>query len=231
MLKCPATPHRLHKFRHKDRLYLADLNLFRLIEVNQIAWDAVELSVTLKTPELIDHLSKIYPKPSVIETLEALGDLQNKDYIFYSDSEAPAPTEIGDRLKIYVPQSKQEWFRDPASSCAGTNIALYQTMQSLSKFADVYISGETEEEIIPGVRTIRLSMKELQESPRRFNQRLNALKINGILAYQTYAAYEPVLRADDAGICSTAGSCGGADPHCGTLAKVPRREWKVHLRR
>lgn len=197
MLKCPATPHRLHKFRHKDRLYLADLNLFRLVEVNQIAWDAVELAPTLETPRLIDRLSKIYPKPSVIETLEALGDLQNNDHIFSSDSQQHAPTEIRDRLKIYVPQSKEEWFKDPESLCAGTNIALYQTMQSLSKFADVYISGESEEEIIPSVYAIKLSREELQASPRRFNQSLNALKVNGILAYQTYASYDllPLLRS------------------------------------
>ena len=199
MLKCPAKPHRLHKFRDNDRLFLADLNLFRLVEVNQIAWDAVELSLTLETPELIDRLSKTYPKQSVIETLEVLGDLQNNDCIFYSNSQAQAPTEIRDRLKIYVPQSKEAWFKNTESICAGTNIALYQTMQSLSKFADVYIHGETEEEIIPGVCTIRLSVEELQESPRRFNQRLNELKMNGILAYQTYGDYDllPLLRSVD----------------------------------
>lgn len=197
MLKCPAKIHRLHKFRHNDRLYVADLNLFQLVEVNQIAWDAVELAPTLETPRLIEKLSKTYPEQSVIETLEALADLQNNGHIFYSDSQQQAPPEIRDRLKIYVPQSKEEWFKDPESLCAGTNIALHQTMQSLSKFADVYISGETEEEIIPGVRTIRLSKEELQESPRKFNQRLNELKVNGILAYQTCGTYDllPLLRS------------------------------------
>lgn len=197
MLKCPAKTHRLHKFRYNDRLYVADLNLFRLVEVNQIAWDAVELSSTLETPELIDRLSKTYPKQSVVETLQALRDLQDNDYIFYSAPEEQTPTEIRDRLKIYVPQSKEAWFKNTESLCAGTNIALYQTIQSLSKFADVYISGETEEEIIPGVWTIRLAADELQESPRRFNQRLNELKINGIVAYQTYGTYEllPLLRS------------------------------------
>ena len=196
MLKCPAETHRLHKFRYNDRLYLVDLNLFRLVEVNQIAWDAVELSSTLETPGLIDRLSKTYPKQSVIETLKALGHFQDNGLIFYSSLRVGSPTEIKDRLKIYVPQSKEEWFMDPESISSGTNVALYQTMQSLSKFADVYISGEKEEEIIPGVRTIKLLAKELQESPRRFNQRLNELKVNGILVYQTPGSHNlfPFLR-------------------------------------
>ena len=184
MLKCPTETHRLHKFRYNDRLYLVDLNLFRLVEVNQIAWEAVELSSTLETPGLIDRLSKTYPKQAVIETLKALGHFQDNGLIFYSSSRVGSPAQIKDRLKIYVPQSKEAWFMDPESISAGTNVALYQTMQSLSKFADVYISGEKEEEIIPGVRTIKLLAAELQESPRRFNQRLNALKVNGILVCQ-----------------------------------------------
>lgn len=196
MLKCPAETHRLHKFRYNDKLYLVDLNLFRLVEVNQIAWDAVELSSTLETPGLIDRLSKTYPKQSVIETLQALGHFQDNGLIFYSSSTVDSPAEIKDRLKIYVPQSKEEWFMDPESISAGTNVALYQTMQNLSKIADVYISGEKEEEIIPGVRTIKLLAKELQESPGRFNQRLNALKVNGILVCQAPGSHNlfPFLR-------------------------------------
>ena len=196
MLKCPAETHRLHKFRYNNRLYLVDLNLFRLIEVNQIAWDAVELSSTLETPGLVDRLSKTYPKQSVVETLEALGNLQDNGCIFYSPSRKQTPKQMRYRLKIYVPQSKEAWFMDPESISAGTNVALYQTVQSFSKFADVYISGEKEEEIIPGVRTIRLSTEELQDSPMRFNQRLNELKINGILACQAPGDYNllPFLR-------------------------------------
>lgn len=197
MLKCPAETHRLHKFRYNNRLYLVDLNLFRLIEVNQIAWDAVELSSTLETPGLVDRLSKTYPKQSVVETLEALGNLQDNGCIFYSPSRKQTPKQMRYRLKIYVPQSKEAWFMDPESISAGTNVALYQTVQSFSKFADVYISGEKEEEIIPGVRTIRLSTEELQDSPMRFNQRLNELKINGILACQAPGDYTllPFLRS------------------------------------
>ena len=196
MLKCPAKPHRLHKFRYNNRLYLADLKLFRLVEVNQIAWDAVELSATQETPELIDLLSETYPKQAVIETLESLGDLQDNGIIFSPPLREGLFTQITDRLRIYVPQSKGEWFLDPESICAGTNVALYQTIQSLSKFADIYISGETEEEIIPGVCTTRLAIEELQESPRRFNQRLDALKVNGILACQIFGTYDlvPLLR-------------------------------------
>lgn len=197
MLKCPTQTHRLHKFRHNDRLYFVDLNLFRLVEVNQIAWDVLELSATLETPRLIDRLSKTYPKQSVIETLEALGNLQDNGCIFYAPSRKTAPTQMSDRFKIYVPQSKEAWFMDPESICAGTNVALYQTMHSLSKFADIYITGEKEEEIIPGVHSIRLSTEDLQESPTRFNQRLNELKVNGILTYQTYGTYNllPLLRS------------------------------------
>ena len=192
MLRCPAKTHHLHKFKHNDRLYIIDLDLFRLVEVNQIAWDVVELSPTLETDELIAHLSQTYPRQSVLETLELLGNFQSNGVIFYSPLWTPPPNSERDRLRIYVPQSREEWFSNPESISGGTNIALYHTAQSLSKFADIYLSGETEEEITQGIYTVKLSAEELRESSRRFNQKLSQFGVSGILAYQSYGSYELV---------------------------------------
>jgi len=190
MLKCPTKTHHIHKFRHNDRLYIADLDLFQLVEINQIAGDAVDLSLTLDTPGLIDQLSQTYPRKIVLETLELLGDFQSNGVIFYPSSWTSPPARAGKRLRIYVPQSREEWFSDPESISAGTNVALYYTSQSLSKFADIYLPGETEDEIAPSIYTVRLSGVELQESPRRFNQRLSLLGVNGILAFQNYRSFQ-----------------------------------------
>ncbi|MDE0013984.1 MAG: glycosyltransferase family 4 protein [Candidatus Poribacteria bacterium] len=192
MLKSPTKTHHLHKFRYNDSLYIADLDVFRLVEVNQIAWDAVELSPTLETEALITHLSQTYPRELVLETLELLRNFQDTGLIFYSSSRTPLPDSRSDRLKIYVPQGRNEWFLDPESISSGTNVALYHTIQSLSKFADIYLSGEPEGEITQGVYTIRLSAEELQESPRRFNQRLRQFGASGILAYQNHRTSELV---------------------------------------
>ena len=192
MLKCPAKTHLLHKFQVNDGLYIADLDLFLLVEVNQIAWDTVELSPTLETPELIARLSQIYPRELVLETLKLLGDFQTNGVIFNGPSWTRPPAKAENRLRIYVPQSREEWFSDPESSSAGTHVALYQTIKSLSKFADIFLSGKTAEEISPGIYTIGFSVKDLQESPRRFNQRLNQFGVSGILAYQNPRASELV---------------------------------------
>ena len=190
MLKSPVQTHHLHKFRCKEKLYIADLDLFRLIEVNEIAWNVVDLCSTLETQGLIDQLSQTYPKELVLTTLESLGELQSSGLIFYPFSWTNHLARDENRLKIYVPQSKDEWFLDPESISGGTHVALYHTTQSLSKFADIYLSGEAEEEIAPGIHTVKLSRVELQESPRRFNQRLDRLGINGILAHQNYRSFE-----------------------------------------
>ncbi len=190
MLKCPAKTHHLHKFKHNNRLFIADLDKFQLVEVNQIAWDVVELSPMLETEELIAYLSQTYSKELVLETLELLSDFQSTDVIFYPHPWIPPPDSKNDLLRIYVPQGRNEWFLDPESISAGTNVALYHTTQSLSKFADIYLSAKTEEEIAPGIYTIGLSGNELKESPQRFNQRLKQIGISGILAHQNYGAYE-----------------------------------------
>ena len=197
MLKSPVQTHHLHKFRCKEKLYIADLDLFRLIEVNEIAWNVVDLCSTLETQGLIDQLSQTYPKELVLTTLESLGELQSNGLIFYPFSWTNHLARDENRLKIYVPQSKDEWFLDPESISGGTHVALYHTTQSLSKFADIYLSGEAEEEIAPGIHTVRFSRAELQESPRRFNQRLDRLGINGILAHQNYRSFEllPLFKA------------------------------------
>lgn len=52
MLKSPVKTHRLHKFKHRNRLYIADIDFFCLVEVNLIAWEAVEFSSTLETDVL-----------------------------------------------------------------------------------------------------------------------------------------------------------------------------------
>lgn len=188
MLKCPTQTHYLYKFRHNDQLYIVDLDVFRLIEINQIAWEVVELCTTLETQKLIDLLSKTYPKGLVLETLKSLGSFQNNGVIFTSSSWTIPSARGESQLCIYVPQSKDEWFSNPESISAGANVALYYTTQSLSKFADIYLSGEVEEEIATNIYTIRLSLDELQESPRRFNQKLNRLGVNGILACQIYGS-------------------------------------------
>ena len=96
MLKSPTKIHHLHKFRHNNRLYIADLDRFRLIEVDQIAWDVVELSPTLETEALIAHLSQTYPTELVLETLELLGDFQSNGMIFHLPSWTP-PARFQDR--------------------------------------------------------------------------------------------------------------------------------------
>lgn len=58
MLKYPAKMHRVHKFRHNNRLYIADLDRFRLVEVNEIAWNAMAFTSTLDTDGIIDQLSQ-----------------------------------------------------------------------------------------------------------------------------------------------------------------------------
>lgn len=192
MLKCPVQTHHLHKFRHNKRLYIADLDRFRLVEVNQIAWDTVELSPTLETHELVDQLSQTYPKELVLEALKLLEVFQSNGLIFYPPSPVSLLVQDENRLRIYVPQSKDTWFVEPESISGGTNIALYHTIRSLSNFAAIYMYGETEEEIAPSIYTVRFPIEDLQKSPRRFNQRLSQLKVNGILAYQSYGSYELV---------------------------------------
>ena len=192
MLKCPVQMHNIHKFKHNDRLYIADLDLFRIVEINQITWDAVELSATLETQELITQLCQTYPRELVLDTVKLLGDFQSNSVIFYPVSWTSPPEPDGTRLKIYVPQSRDKWFLDPESISAGTQVALYHTTRSLSKFADIYLSGETEGEIAPGIYTVQLSVDELRESPRRFKQTLNRFGVSGILAHQNSGRYDLV---------------------------------------
>lgn len=187
MLQCPTQTHHLYKFRQNDQLYIVDLDLFRLVEVNQIAWEAVDLCSTLGTQRLIDHLSQTYPRQLVLSTLNLLGNFQSNGVIFYAASWKNPSARDENRLRIYVPQSKDEWFSDPESISGGTNVALYYMTRSLSKFADIYLSGETDAEIAPGIHTVKLSVDRLQESPREFNQRLNQMGVRGILACQHYA--------------------------------------------
>ena len=107
MLKCPAKVHHVHKFKHNDRLYIADLDHFRLVEINQIAWEVVELSPTMDTQGLIDQLSRPYPRELVLQTLEMLGDFQSNDVIFYPSSWTRPPTRDENRLKVYVPPKQR----------------------------------------------------------------------------------------------------------------------------
>jgi len=171
-------------------LYIADLDLFQLIEVNNITWDIVSLCSMQETQQIIDQLSQTYPQELVLETLKLLDNFQSNGIIF-SPRSGLAPSNIGgNRLRIYVPQGRNEWFSDPESISAGTNVALYHTLQSLSKFADIYLSGKVDTEIVQGIYTIRLSVNNLRESPRRFCQRLNQFGISGILAYQNHNVSE-----------------------------------------
>ena len=105
----------IYKFRYNNRLYIADLDWFRLVEVDQIVWEVVELSSTLEEQELIDQLSRNYPRESVIESLKWLANFQSSGIVFQDASRARTSETKGNRLRIYVPQGKNEWFLDPDS--------------------------------------------------------------------------------------------------------------------
>lgn len=164
--------HQVHKFRYQEQLYIVDLFRGKVLEIDSLLWEILDLCDHSSNEQIITKLSQTYSEEDILEALAALEEIEKQGLIFSTkgESEFLELLQRRDRPKLFVPQGNSAWFSDITNLPTGTNIAFYHMVECLSKHVDVHLPGNSFKELAEGIYQIPLDLKYFIESPWRWEE-------------------------------------------------------------
>jgi len=133
--------HRIHKFKHADSLYVADLERCRILEIDQVIWDILEgYSQTDDAEQLMCILSERYGKADIESAFETLSKLGQMGLIFESKGKEATYTPDSSRPRVFVYGA---YSQDAVQLAAGGHIAHQSLLWAMKEYADLYFVDNT----------------------------------------------------------------------------------------
>ena len=194
MLQLPRTLHNVHKFRHGDRMYVTDVVQCKVLEIDAITWDILELCASSTSDEIIDRLSEKYSEQEVIEALESLAEVEQSGLLFSTLDGGVSTTTVAERrLRILVAQGTP-YIDDLTLVAGGVRVAHTHLIKALLPYADVEVMNDVDKLFDDGVQGI-VFRPEDRASLLKLIQR----KYDGVLLQKhTDTSFLPLLKYIDA---------------------------------
>lgn len=190
MLKLPKTLHNVHKFRHGDRMYVTDVVQCKVLEIDAVTWDILELCASFTSDEIIDSLGEKYSQEEIAEALESLAEVEQSGLLF-SDLDKQISTTR--RLRILVAQGTP-YVDDLTLVAGGVRVAHTHLIKALLPYADVEVMNDVDKLFDDGVQGIAFRPED-----RASLLKLIRRKYDGVLLQKhTDTAFLPLLRYIDA---------------------------------
>ncbi|MYK17338.1 hypothetical protein F4055_04105, partial [Candidatus Poribacteria bacterium] len=82
MLVCPKPTTHLHKFRQGNRMYVADLSQYLVLEIDNIIWEILDLCPFFSSEEIVEELEKKCGSESVVMALNSLATMEARGLLF-----------------------------------------------------------------------------------------------------------------------------------------------------
>ena len=194
MLQLPKTLHNVHKFRHGDRMYVTDVVQCKVLEIDAITWDILELCPSSTSEKIIDSLGEKYSRDEVTEALESLAEVEQSGFLFSALDGGGSTTTVADRrLRILVAQGNP-YVDDLTLVAGGVRVAHTHLIKALLPYADVEVMNDVDKLFDDGVQGIAF----------RFEDRASLLKLirrkyDGVLLQKhTDTSFLPLLKYIDA---------------------------------
>ena len=190
MLQLPKMLQNVHKFRHGDRMYVTDVVQCKVLEIDAITWDILELCASSTSGEIIDSLGEKYSEEEVTEALESLAEVEQSGLLF-SDLDKQISTTR--RLRILVAQGTP-YVDDLTLVAGGVRVAHTHLIKALLPYADVEVMNDVDKLFDDGVQGIAFRPED-----RASLLKLIRRKYDGVLLQKhTDTAFLPLLRYIDA---------------------------------
>ncbi len=192
-MKFPQQTHLLHYFESDQKLFVADLNQCRLLEITSLVREILTRCSRQTEAQLFQELVPPYTGEQFSEALSALSEMETEGLLFASsEEEAKYPLFRKERPRFFIPQSRDLWFLDITNLSAGTNIALYHQILALTKYVDIHIAGTSFQKLSEGIYQVPLTLQEVIARPWKFQQ----YDYDGILALHLPGQYDclPLFR-------------------------------------
>lgn len=141
LLSCPKKLHNIYKFEVDDKLYIADIDQYEVLEIDRLTWDILSFCSSFTTDEIIENLSEKYPENEIVSCLQTLKEVEESGLLFGAASQKPV--KQSDRMKILAPKSRV-FGKDMKWTALGGIIAHNKLLEALTEYADVYVTQETD---------------------------------------------------------------------------------------
>jgi len=194
MLKLPKTLQNVHKFQHSDRMYVTDVVQCKVLEIDAVTWDILELCASSTSEEIIDRLGEKYSRDEVTEALESLAEVEQSGLLFSPlDGDVSTATMVDRRLRILVAQGNP-YVDDLTLVAGGVRVAHTHLIKALLPYADVEVMNDTEKLFDDGVQGIVFRPED-----RASLLKLIRRKYDGVLLQKhTDTSFLPLLKYIDA---------------------------------
>ncbi|MBI1926264.1 glycosyltransferase family 4 protein [Candidatus Poribacteria bacterium] len=165
----PKPTHNLYKFIYKNRLFVVDLDVGKVLEADPLIWDILQLCPQSTTDEIIDSLSVRYDLNAIHHALEQLRNFEEMGLLL-GEKQIHLKQR---RPRILVGELIELWKSDDPYVASGYRMASKEIVRALSKYADLFfISSNSKVEVVSdGIYTI---------SPDKLSFHLRQNQIDGI---------------------------------------------------
>lgn len=152
IFESPKPIHHLHKFTRHEQLYIADLDIGKVLKADNLIWDILQLCSESTPDEILENLSTRYDLDRIYQAFEQLCRFEEMDLLFQTgEKRLPVKSE---RLRILVPHPIELWTSDKAYVASGYQIASKEILNALSKYADIFFYSSKPEFISDGIYTL-----------------------------------------------------------------------------
>ena len=118
-LHCPMRSHEIQRFRVDERLYVTDVEVGKVLEIDEVIWDVIEYCDSATNDEIVATLSEKYSEDEIYAAFEALGEAQREGLLFPMEAEQTSPVSPGlseanvmpQRRKIFAPMASETLIR------------------------------------------------------------------------------------------------------------------------
>ena len=164
MLNCPKPTHQLYKFYSDENLYVVDLDIRQVLEIDPLISDVLDRCSHCTNEEILEQLGSKYATQDIVGALEIL-EIQAQQGILFSPEDTPPNVSLGQRrLRIFVPMSIP-FPSDITYAASGAIVGFHSTLTALSRHADLYLLSE-EEKVADGIYGASLSEQDWNALPR-----------------------------------------------------------------
>ncbi len=173
MINFPKSLHQLHIFEEEGRLYAADLDKARIVELSPVMADILKLAETHANDKIIQTLKSAYNEDDIFEAFERLEVLEKEGLLFNRGenlTETLALESERRKLLVAIPGISVDSFFDIETLYAGTNMALSYMFQHLTKYVDLHFAGNQNRKLADNVYEVDISIDDFGRLSRRINE-------------------------------------------------------------
>lgn len=169
----PKPTHRLHPFTRRDRLFIVDLDVGKVLEADDLMWKILQMCPESTTDEILETLSEKYEPTLIYQALEQLHSYEEMGLLVGDTGRETL--EKKNRLRILVATTIETWTSDKTYVRSGYRLASKEILSALSRYTDLFFHASKSEVVSDGVYTISVST-----SRHNFLFQLQQNQIDGI---------------------------------------------------